>query len=219
MHLSVVSGSEGGSEEREERERNKNKKVSFFSPFAFLRPVLSSKKSARNKRSTIRSPRLDRRGRLRRVVLREQVEGPPRGGSKDPRICGRAAAALAHRKVRDGDQRSVGALDDHLVRDVELRRVGRVGGGVAGRGRGGGRRGRVQLGAQQGRERRRVGEPRCLVGQEPRDRGGEGLGRGRGLDLEGEESRGLETVFAAEVENKRVEEVEVEREGVKSGFL
>jgi hypothetical protein len=39
MHLSVVSGREGGSEEREERERNKNKKVSFFFSLCFSPPL------------------------------------------------------------------------------------------------------------------------------------------------------------------------------------
>ena len=119
------------------------------------------------------------------------MEGTPRRGAEDPRVRRRPAAALAHGEVRNGHQGRVCALDDRLRRDVELGGVRGVRGRSARRrrGRGGGRR--VQLRGEQGSERRRVRQPRRFVRDETGDRGREGLGRLRRLDLEVEEGGGL----------------------------
>lgn len=176
---------EGGREEERGKGGEKRRGVSEYGGRE------GSEKKRHETLSTLYSPDLDRPGRLRRVVLREQVEGPPRGWPEDPRVGRRPAAALPHSEVGDRDQRRVGAFDDRLRRGVELRRVSRVRGGLAGRGRRG-RSGRLRkLGAEQRGERGRVRETSCLVCDEALERGGEGLGGGRGLDLEVEEGCGL----------------------------
>ena len=146
MNFSQLFGFQEGEWGGNERNR-KLKKAIFL--------VVLPHEREKNKASSF-SPGLDRHRRLRRVVLRKDVEGPPRGRAEDPRVRRRPAAALAHREVGDGDEGHARALDDGLVRHVELGGVRGVGRGLAGR-RGRGRRGRgVELGVEQGGKRRRI---------------------------------------------------------------